>query len=507
MASAGGKRKGYRVEQFKMAARDGTRLSAALYVPEGEGPFPAVIMIHSWGLSRWQCHLYAPYMAVSGYVVLAYDCRGWGSSGDQVHCADPELEIDDLIDAIDWLTESSGVPLKEGALGVTGISYGGGHSFLIAGRDPRVRTVVPMNGWTDLEESLTPNGSLKIAWGILLTVTATWATKLDPRNDIYKWIPTLLFRRGELEAHQEDMRRRSALREESGAHCPMLIVGAWNDELIEPNLIMKYFQQLEAPKMLYISNGIHALDAGVGPRLWGKDIWELTRRWFDYWLKEEENGILSEPAVRFYSPWKHMVVTEPQWPPPDIEIHQFFLRKDNGEHKLSSRPDGEVGWKTLKPRLLAPAASGPTLIPLRALGIPVPGPRREAGAGFFSFTTSPSQRDYELLGIPRLSLTVRPLARRAQINALLYDVPPKGLPRLITHGTMTLYDRKPGEEASVSLDLIARDYLVEKDHRLRLTFSGSNLPFVLPVRGKGVEIVYGAGESGLQLPLRAVNDR
>jgi putative CocE/NonD family hydrolase len=508
LVSVEGERKGYRVEQFKLAARDGTLLSAALYVPKGEGPFPAVIMVHSWMLSRWQCHLYAPYFASAGYLVLAYDCRGWGSSQGQVHCADPQYEINDLVDAIDWLVDASDLPLKDGALGVTGISYGGGHSYLIASRDPRVGAVVPMNGWTDLKESLTPQGSLKVVWGMALLLSASWATKLNPANVLYKWVSTLLFRREDHQAYrayEEDMRSRSSLDQVGEVSCPMLIVTAWNDELFEPNQIMKYFQELDAPKMLYISNGIHGLDPGLGPRLWGKDIWELTRRWFDYWLRGEENGILSEPAVRLYSPWRQSMIEEPEWPPPDMEMHKMYLWKNNGDYKISSRHAGERGSTTLKPSLLSLATSGPTLVRPQAFGLNMPGTRREAGEGFFSFTTSPSKRDYELLGIPNLRLVLRPLGSRAQINALLYDVPPEGLPRLITHGTMTLEDPNPGEETAVSMDLIARDYLIEKGNRIRLTLSGSNFPFALPVPGEGVEIFYGDGESALHLPLRKVS--
>jgi predicted acyl esterase len=503
--NARGQGKGYRVEQLKLKARDGTRLSAAIYIPQGEGPFPAIIMVHSWFLCRWQCHLYAPLFASSGYLVLAYDCRGWGSSGGQVHCADPDFELNDLSDVIDWLTEKSGLPVKRGAVGVTGISYGGGHSFLAAAHEPRVRTVVPMNGWTDLQESLMPHGSLKILWDAFLIATATWATRLNPRNDLYRWVLPALLRRGDVAGYEEDMRRRSAMHLVEDIDCPMLILGAWNDELFDLNQMIYFFQELESPKMLYISNGIHALDAGLGPRFAGKDIWEITRRWFDYWLKGEDNGILSEPQVRFFSPWRKAVVTEPKWPPPDIEIHQLFLRKDEGEYRIASRPDGEIGREILKPSLFAPASSGFTLVPVQALGLPMPGPKKDSGPGYFSFYTSPSRRDYELLGIPRLSLTVRPLAERVQVNALLYDAPPQGLPTLITHGTITLENQVPGEEVPVSMELLARNYLIREGHRFRLTLSGTNLPYVLPVLGEGAEIVYGAGESGLQLPLRAVD--
>jgi predicted acyl esterase len=500
-----GERKGFKVQQFKLNSRDGVRLSAALYTPKGEGPFPAVIMVHSWMFSRWQCHLYAPYFASAGYVVLTYDCRGWGSSRGQVHCADPERELCDLEDAIDWLLEKSGLPLKEGALGVTGISYGGGHSFLISARDPRVKTVVPMAGWTELKESLLPHGSLKIFWGLALMVTATWATKLNVRNILYRWMSTLLLKRGDVQAYEEDMRRRSCLYDVEKIDKPMLIVGSWNDDLFEPNQMMAFYEKLDAPKMLYIANGLHGLDPGLGPRWAGVDIWDLTRRWFDYWLKGEENGILGEPAVRLYKPWKRRVEPEAAWPPPDVKTHKVFLGRENGSFRMSSRPKEAKGELMLKPSLLNVATSGPSVVRPQAFGIPVPGPKRESGEGYFSFTTSPAKKEFELVGIPRLQVNIVPLHDKAQINALLYDVPPAGgLPRLITYGTTTLEGLVPGQETAMSMDLIAADHLLEADHSFRLTFSGTNIPFVLPVMGAGVKVLYGGEDSALELPLREV---
>ncbi len=500
-----GGRRGYRMEQFKLTARDGTRLSAALYVPHGDGPFPAIIMVHSWVLSRWQCHLYAPLFASSGYVVLAYDCRGWGSSGGKVHVADPDRELNDLEDAIDWLTRESELPLREGALGVTGISYGGGHSFLIASRDPRVRTVVPMAGWTDLERSLAPQGSLKIFWGAFLVVTATWATKLDPRNPLYRWTLLLLLGRGDREAYREDMRRRSCHHQVEGFSKPMLIFCSWNDDLFEPNQMLEFFERLKAPKMLYISNGIHGIDAMVGPRWAGREIWELTRRWFDYWLKGDENGVLAEPPLRLYRPWKGVMEAEPSWPPPGVHGHLLYLGRDGGELKLTSQPRGKREEVALRTRLLNPVNSGPSILRPQAFRLSFPGPRREAGNGFFSFSTSPTRRNFELLGTPRLNLLVKPMRERAQVNALLYDVPPDGsLPVLITYGTGSLEGAAPEKEVTFSLDLVAVDYLLREGHRFRLTLSGSNLAFALPVFGGGVRVCFGEGVSRLELPLREV---
>ena len=77
-------------------------------------------------------------------------------------------------------------------------------------------------------------------------------------------------------------------------------------------------------------------------------------------------------------------------------------------------------------------------------------------------------------------------------------------PRLITYGTVTLEGSTPGEETALSLDLVAAYHLLEAGHSFRLTLSGTNIPFVLPVLGKGAQVLYGNGESTLELPLREV---
>jgi putative CocE/NonD family hydrolase len=268
---------------------------------------------------------------------------------------------------------------------------------------------------------------------------------------------------------------------------------------------MEFYAGLSAPKMLYIGNGLHGLDPGFGPRWAGKEIWELTRRWFDHWLKGEENGVLSEPSVRLYKPWKRAVEPEDDWPPPDVKTHQVYLGRENGSFKMSSRPKGERGELKLKPKLLSAANSGPSVVRPQAFGIPVPGPRKETGEGYFSFTTSPAKKGFELVGIPRLQVRIVPLRERVQLNALLYDVPPSGgYPRLITYGTNTLEGLMPGEEKAVTVDLVAADHLLEAGHCFRLTLSGANIPFVLPVLGEGAKVIYGDGESILDLPLREV---
>jgi predicted acyl esterase len=59
-------------------------------------------------------------------------------------------------------------------------------------------------------------------------------------------------------------------------------------------------------------------------------------RWFDYWLKGTENGVMDEPPIRCFIPptgeWK----TLQDWPPLEARWTTFYLHKDNflSEHEL-----------------------------------------------------------------------------------------------------------------------------------------------------------------------------
>jgi predicted acyl esterase len=484
-----GERNGYTMKQFKFTTRDGTRLSAVLYIPlappEKPQGYPAIIMVHSWALSRWQNHLYAPYFAKDGYVILSYDCRGWGSSGGRVECAGPEHELNDLEDALDWLLAQQDAPVNPERIGLTGISYGGGHSLLMAARDKRIRTIVPMHGWTDLKYSLAPNGSLKYPWGLALLLTASWATRCDPRNRLYRWTIPLLFDLKGREKALEEMAERSVIRDVDQVECPVFIVGSWHDDLFEPNQMLDFYEKLSGPKKLYIGYCPHGMDAGMGPRLWSREIWSMTMDWFDYWLKDRTDlPILEQPRFHSRQPWKRVAVSFEDWPPPRAQVESLCLHAgSNGDMGAlkDAGPGESSASRPIVNNYLSRATSGPPFVRPQSFGIPVPGPRKDREGDFLSYLASPVEKDLEIVGVPRVTLNVRPDRASCQVNAFLYDVGERGLPRLITYGTCTELDLAAGETNRMTFDLLACDWLLRQGHRVRLTLSASNLLFVRPL--------------------------
>ena len=102
-----------------------------LSVPEGEGPFPAVILIHEWDGLVGRVRQTADALADEGYVALAADLYAGrtGSSRDenialvQEARSDPEAMIANLDDAVAWLRARDDVT---GRVGAMGWCFGGG---------------------------------------------------------------------------------------------------------------------------------------------------------------------------------------------------------------------------------------------------------------------------------------------------------------------------------------------------------------------------------------------
>jgi len=138
---------------------DPVELDATLYLPS-RTPAPAIIMAHGFGGSKASVAADAQQSARDGFVVLAYSARGFGASTGQIGLDSLDYEIPDARAIVDWLAEQPEVQLDgpgDPRVGVTGGSYGGALSLMLAGTDRRIDAVVPLITWNDLEQSLFPN--------------------------------------------------------------------------------------------------------------------------------------------------------------------------------------------------------------------------------------------------------------------------------------------------------------------------------------------------------------
>ena len=125
-----------------------------------------------------------------GYAELTWDPRGFGQSGGVAEVDAPYAEGRDVSALIDQVltgrpeiaTDHCGAhgqprytndapshnTCGQPVVGMTGGSYGGGIQFATAAFDDRVKAIVPVITWNNLNWSLWPNGVIKLGWGELL---------------------------------------------------------------------------------------------------------------------------------------------------------------------------------------------------------------------------------------------------------------------------------------------------------------------------------------------------
>ncbi len=123
---------------------EGARLEGTLHLPEGKGPFPAVVLAHgSEGGQDRHAFDALPYVLASrGLAVLAYDKRGCGRSSGSWDVAHDVL-ADDLIAGIALLRERAEIGER---IGVIGFSEGAWIAPLAASRCPDIAFVVALCG-------------------------------------------------------------------------------------------------------------------------------------------------------------------------------------------------------------------------------------------------------------------------------------------------------------------------------------------------------------------------
>jgi len=155
-------RDGYRVEKLIFQTMPDIWMTANAYVPDGPGPFPAVLCVHGhWPGAKQDPHVQARAIGLAklGYFALAVDAFGAGERG--VGKALGEYH-GDMTAATLWPTGRAltGVQAYEnrravdylqsrpevdgGRLGVTGASGGGNQTMYAGATDERFNAVVPV---------------------------------------------------------------------------------------------------------------------------------------------------------------------------------------------------------------------------------------------------------------------------------------------------------------------------------------------------------------------------
>ena len=177
---------------------EGVRLAGILRRPDDQaGPAPVVVQGPGW-LGLADANLYVRYHQAftdAGMSVLIFDYRGFGDSEGDRGTLSPSMQLQDLINAVSYLTAADFV--DPGAIGVFGSGgTGGGNAVLLAAADPRVKCAVSQvpvadgadwlrrmrtpNEWAAFQDRLAADRARRVAGGE--------GERVHPREEIM--IPT-----------------------------------------------------------------------------------------------------------------------------------------------------------------------------------------------------------------------------------------------------------------------------------------------------------------------------
>jgi pimeloyl-ACP methyl ester carboxylesterase len=138
-------------ENISFTATDGVTINGTIWIPAPGGSFAVVILLHQYCTSRFdwaQTTNLAEELAERGFLVMAYDARGFGQSNENNtinYCGESngalfQPMIGDVDSALDYLATVPEANLD--CVGLGGGSMGSSVALIAGAADPRVLTTV-----------------------------------------------------------------------------------------------------------------------------------------------------------------------------------------------------------------------------------------------------------------------------------------------------------------------------------------------------------------------------
>ncbi len=518
----------------QIPVRDGLALSANLFMPIPRRPeekFPAILEMIPYRKDDWRYradHQWMTYLAQRGYVGCRLDIRGTGNSPGIALDEYTPAETRDGYDVVEWLAAQ---PWCNGKVGMWGISYGGFTAIQVAAlQPPSLKAIAPMyatdDRYTDdvhylggcltgseLAQYAVSQIGLNAMPPSLKYSRSDWAAQWKARLE--QTPPWLL----EWLRQQTDgpyWRSGSLAPDYERITCAIFHIGGWADGYTNAVLRMQE-KCINAPRKALIGPWGHAMpdSASPGPHLdW---LHELVR-FFDYWLKDIDNGVMAEPPLTIfreeYTPPEPFPVkmngawhSEAAYPIPRTQPLTLYLgegvlitaaqfRIQNSEHLHPWRcPPGQV-CVPAQVFTIDTYPHRPTLGTRAALcwgsGAAPNGLARDLRpdeALSLTYTSPPLTDPLDIIGFPETILYLSSSAPVAHLVARLTDVAPDGTSAPVSAGILNLTHRyghtnpqplQPDEIYEIHLPLKAAGYRFLPGHCLRLSIASAYWPVIWP---------------------------
>lgn len=520
-----------RTSQY-VAVRDGTRIAIDIFRPTHHGalhdaPLPVV-----WEHRRYQRASIGPdgritsqldrgdhpmrTVVAHGYVYAVADVRGSGASfGTRVDATPPQESLD-AYDITEWLAAQ---PWSSGRVGMYGISYAG-TAQLMAARTapPHLKAVFPemvmfdlydfccpggifretfLRNWADITRRLDRHQSQKAApvdedQGQILLKLAAWQHRGNFDLSRVFEAPYRDSSFGDLDCIYARNTPSAYIRDVRASRVAVYLRAGWLDMF--PRDMLLWFGSLDDPKKITIGPWNHYESHGL-------DRGTEMLRWFDYWLKDIDNGIMDEPPIYYCvmdAPedtarrWAH------RWPIAEAQPTRYYF---------CAGPSGSI--ESVNDGLLAtaPGADGCDSYFVDCTTTTGSATRWTGGTGpaypdmaandrkALTYTTEPLTVALELVGHPVLHVWIQCSADDVDLFAYLEHVDAHGRSTYVTEGCLRASHRRlspapydnfglpyhrsyeqdvaklGGEPVEVVFDLLPTARHFAAGHRLRLTLA------------------------------------
>lgn len=492
-------------DRVKIPLSDGITLSARVWFAEGSGPFPAILEYHPYPkryITAERDEIGHGYFSKQGFVSLRVDMRGSGDSEGLLSDEYTDQAREDAAEVINWIANQAWCT---GAVGMYGLSWGGFNGIQMATSAPRALKAVAVAGATDnrfICDTHFKGGviaSEHFGWAATLLsfltrppdpeiVGSNWKEMWVSRLEALQWIlPKWL-------AHPSNdsyWQRGFPAENQNGLEIPTLIAAGVNDVYVNAALRMVK-KQPDLVKAVIGPWGHHYPHRGLpGPSI---NWLHHCVQWFNYYLKGEDNPSINEPPLRLYITQSYTPdgisegMRKGRWisfEHADIDNSPCLVFGLSDNNQLSANwPEGELKINT-SPTM---GTAGGEFMPM-GWGVDLPTDQKEDDKDCLLFDTEPLEQSVEVIGSPRLCVTLRIKDPEAFLVARLCDVAPDGSSsrismvahQLSTNGGVDDHQiLKPDKTYAIELELDGIAHQFAEGHRIRLALSNTYWPMLWP---------------------------
>lgn len=523
-----------RISQY-ITVRDGTRLAVDIFRPAQNGrlvdePLPVIWTHHRYHRAdiredKLITILDLPGLQTvlqHGYVVAAVDVRGGGASFGTRQGPFSREEAWDAYDITEWFAAQ---PWCNGNIGMFGRSYLGITQYMAASTaPPHLKAIFPEMAMFDIYSFVYPGGVFHhdfiSKWSGLVKEldTVRLAAPVDEDSEGTMLAEAIEEHKANRDVYEmaASMPYRNSLDQETGSTYFDTSPSSYPDEIRKSGVAvyhlvgwydlytrdaLVWFNNLDNPQKIVIGPWSHTETTGF-------DLVAEHLRWYDYWLKGIDNGVINEPPIYYYTmgaregeEWR----TARQWPLRNEKPTPYYFR---------SGPSGSVnsvndGLLNTQPPTDATGqddyivdyttTSGTATRWTNGYGgeFDYPDMTQNDEKGL-TYTTPPLDSDIELTGHPIVYLWVTSTATDGDFFVYLEEVDEDGYSHYITEGTLRASHRAtsaapyeymglpyhrsfaedvaelPGEPVELVFDLIPTSNIFDQGHHIRVTITGAD---------------------------------